>query len=797
MKHIEEEESGSLTNTDIMNRYHETTSMAHLPRWALGRMIKRLFPKTRHSSKRSLDTNHTIYRGIRWNVDGSENVPQIQLTDISAHIPRNVPAAVVCETEESVVLAITTNIVCNGSFLMKEVEIKDNVWSLKIRGADVDLNKIGIDDSYDGTSSSLKQLLHQVNKIKVCQGTKEKTTIQELVCTPGDKVKTEERSRCKKCFQCIPWLAVSDACHNCLVSTNKKQMYKRRIKSRIVSKSPQSVTPLITDEAPTPVSSTKTNEPDNKVHLTESDNKDLSEILETIFPGASKEMKVLLQAQNDALKAKDPHLRRWDNSVITMCLNMWLRSPQSYQDLKNSNMLILPSGRMLQRYKNKIPQVAGINDAMFEWMYEAAKDGKLAPEAYSGGLLHDEMKIQEELVFQNRDDHPRLIGFIEAGDEARDVRILQDGKIQRKLASQVWQVTFVSYSGFRFPICHFPVDFIKVSDMTIHLWKIIGKLSDYGFQVDYILQDGGEENRQFIKSQFVSDPLEAKYESPNLIDLTKTIVHCQDYSHIMKKIRNSVLHSGNKKGVHTRLIKKNGNEIAWEQWEEAVKWDRSVNSRPIHYKITDEHINPDGPQKMRNQLAEEMLDNQMLFLMKSYQQSIHNGHVLDDTIDFLTQTSCLISIFRSSVPITSKQDDIFTQLSSVFKWFFEWRQMTLNDCTVPKTKRGAMLPTRECLDDLLCLLAAFPRICEIHLERYPSSQIIPAQFNNDLAENVFCQIRGLYNGNTTHPNYASYCATVNSIILGQSMISRGRKGNAKIAPVKPFNFYLKKRLNKK
>ena len=88
-------------------------------------------------------------------------------------------------------------------------------------------------------------------------------------------------------------------------------------------------------------------------------------------------------------------------------------------------------------------------------------------------------------------------------------------------------------------------------------------------------------------------------------------------------------------------LKNNGNEITWDQWEAAVKCDRSVNSRPTHTIYTDEHINPDSPQKMRNQLTEDVLDNQMLLLMKAYQQSLDNGEYLDDTIDFLTRTSLL------------------------------------------------------------------------------------------------------------------------------------------------------------
>ena len=77
----------------------------------------------------------------------------------------------------------------------------------------------------------------------------------------------------------------------------------------------------------------------------------------------------------------------------------------------------------------------------------------------------------------------------------------------------------------------------------VFIYTLLGNI-DFGFQVDYILQDGGEENRQFIKLQFLSDLRKASYESTNLLYfLIKTMVHCQDYSLIMKKMRNSVLHS--------------------------------------------------------------------------------------------------------------------------------------------------------------------------------------------------------------------------------------------------------------
>ena len=55
--------------------------------------------------------------------------------------------------------------------------------------------------------------------------------------------------------------------------------------------------------------------PKEMLHLNEEDSDDLYAILESIFPGAPDEMKVLLKAQRDALKAPRAQNRRWDQQV--------------------------------------------------------------------------------------------------------------------------------------------------------------------------------------------------------------------------------------------------------------------------------------------------------------------------------------------------------------------------------------------------------------------------------------------------------------------------------------------------
>jgi hypothetical protein len=58
--------------------------------------------------------------------------------------------------------------------------------------------------------------------------------------------------------------------------------------------------------------------------------------------------------------------------------------------------------------------------------------------------------------------------------------------------------------------------------------------------------------------------------------------------------------------------------------------------------------------------------------------------------------------------------------------------------------------------------------------------------NSDIIENVFCQQRELYNGNNTNPTYLNYCRTMNTVILGQTTISRRSNASPHETTTEPF-----------
>lgn len=94
----------------------------------------------------------------------------------------------------------------------------------------------------------------------------------------------------------------------------------------------------------------------------------------------------------------------------------------------------------------------------------------------------------------------------------------------------------------------------------------------------------------------------------------------------------------------------NGQPIVWQQWIDAHNWDVETHSRQIHYKLTPSHLSSDSQGKMWNHIAEEVLNRDMLHLMKQYQRSLSNGSVLDAAVQFLEKTSIMIDVLRDKRP---------------------------------------------------------------------------------------------------------------------------------------------------
>ena len=89
-----------------------------------------------------------------------------------------------------------------------------------------------------------------------------------------------------------------------------------------------------------------------------------------------------------------------------------------------------------------------------------------------------------------------------------------------------------------------------------------------------------------------------------------------DVKHNLKKIRNGLLKSN---GID-KSLEVAGSAVKWSHFQEAHDYNKS-HLWKIHRKLSDEHFELTGPNKMRNKLAEDVLDSEMLNLFRELQKS--------------------------------------------------------------------------------------------------------------------------------------------------------------------------------
>ena len=160
--------------------------------------------------------------------------------------------------------------------------------------------------------------------------------------------------------------------------------------------------------------------------LNENDQKDMEEVLNFVMKTDIPENFVFLlrsQLQN-CRKDLDIHQRRWDPKIISLCQTLFIRSPQAYDDIRKSNFVQLPSKRLLQYYKN-------------------SDFGR------HGGIIMDEMTIQDDLIITKSGDSWNLVGFIDMDKNNNNIMVICSGKKKINLATHAVQFVFHGLTGFR------------------------------------------------------------------------------------------------------------------------------------------------------------------------------------------------------------------------------------------------------------------------------------------------------------------------------------------------------------
>ena len=128
-------------------------------------------------------------------------------------------------------------------------------------------------------------------------------------------------------------------------------------------------------------------------------------------------------------------------------------------------MLILPSPSLLILYKRSVKQKVGFHKDVFEWMHAEAVRLKIPEEGMFGGIILDEMSIQEDIQIQKTKDGVELVGFVDKGEEANILTTLREGVKKQKVGNMCCSLYFLGLTGFRFPFALFVTDQVQGYDL--------------------------------------------------------------------------------------------------------------------------------------------------------------------------------------------------------------------------------------------------------------------------------------------------------------------------------------------
>jgi len=199
---------------------------------------------------------------------------------------------------------------------------------------------------------------------------------------------------------------------------------------------------------------------------------------------------------------------KWHPLFIKWYLYLRHLSGKSYQVLRSSAGLKLPSQSTLRDYTHHIPAKIG---------FSAEVDQHLVDVAFLSDNLNkyvilamDEVHIKHDLVYDKHDGH--LIGFVDLGNTNNKIldyeKMLSPEESEPELASTVLVFMVRGLpSNLNYPYVQFACNDLNGGQMFDPMWEAVSRLERLGFSVMGLTCDGASPNRRLWKLHSDKDEL--------------------------------------------------------------------------------------------------------------------------------------------------------------------------------------------------------------------------------------------------------------------------------------------------
>ena len=244
--------------------------------------------------------------------------------------------------------------------------------------------------------------------------------------------------------------------------------------------------------------------------------------------------------QSKASSLKDSRSMKWHPLFIKWCLYLRHLSGKSYEMLRQSGCIQLPSQRTLRDYTHYITTSIG---------FSAEVDNDLAHVADLSQdlnkyviLIIDEMHIKEDLVYDKHEGC--LVGFVNLGTINNQLlefeAALSADKDCRPLAKTmlVFMVRGL-FQKLNYPYAQFSCANLSADLLFDPMWEAISRLERLGFKVLALTCDGASANRRLWKLHSEETVPTYKVQNPFAEEQSRPLFFISDPPHLLKTIRNS------------------------------------------------------------------------------------------------------------------------------------------------------------------------------------------------------------------------------------------------------------------
>jgi hypothetical protein len=462
-----------------------------------------------------------------------------------------------------------------------------------------------------------------------------------------------------------------------------------------------------------------------------------------------------------------------------------------YSTLRDIGFVNLPSTRTLYDYSHCVKSGTG---------FRAEITNQLITEIHSKsftdnwqqyvGLLHDEIKIKADLVYNKHSGE--LIGFMNLDDVGNAVLNMEqnmDEQRPQELAKYVL-VLFVRgiATDLQFPLAHFATGGISADILYPIIWEALEILEvTVGLKVLFITCDGASPNRRFFKlhqlPQQINDSTVYCTDNPFAVGENRYLFFISDVPHLIKTIRNCFANSYS----HNKTRKLwNEKDVSWMQIVDLYE-ECTLGIYNLCPKLTRSHIDLTAYSCMKVRLAAQVLSDTVAFALCQLR-----GDEIGATVKFIRKMNKFFDCLNTRnlyegrntrnpnlAPYTAIDDAWLTWLIDDFlKYFDDWKVAVENrPGQFSKSEKSAMMLSYQTLEGFQ-ITAKSIVACVKYMLNLGTPFILTEVFNQDVLEQHFGHHRGRC-GSNTNPTLSDMDNNMTHLrVIGSQAVS-GASGNTR------------------